>query len=107
MNWRDVLEDVLQEMEELDDLVFPDEETDSQSDSEDADEETESLAERVLSNYLQLENYEWDQRAEFIEALKKIISTGDLVEYFRIGSLLIYLSERRFLADEIFEFLDY
>jgi hypothetical protein len=106
-NWKEIAEEVVSELETLDDLVYPDEPV-SQTDSEEIDERdrAEIVAEKLLEDYLQLSNFYDRERYELVDAIKKIITNGDLKEYYEIGTLLIYLSERRAVASDLEEFLE-
>jgi hypothetical protein len=110
-NWKEIAEEVLRELEWIDDLVYPDEpetQTDTDSDSEEVEEKdhAEIVAEKLLEDYLHLSNFYDRERYELIDAIKKIIQNGDLREYYEIGCMLIYLSERRSVANDLSEYLE-
>jgi hypothetical protein len=111
MDWREIAEDVLKELNWLDDLIFEeaDSQADTDSDSEEEFEEKDSgeiIAEKLLEDYLHLSDFYDRERYELIEGIKKILVNGDLKQYFEIGTLLIYLSERRSIASDLEEFLE-
>lgn len=65
--WKLIGEEVSADLEQLDDLVYPDE-TDTDSDE---DSESNSIVDRILEWHLQIENYNYDQQLEMLEALKR------------------------------------
>jgi hypothetical protein len=108
MNWRDLLEDILKELDGLDDVIFPDEESDSQQEEESDDEEMsiEEVIYSKIAQYYHLEDYDRYQIDAYLSGLASILKEGDSLELFNIGVLLIYLSERRWVRDKLTEFLE-
>jgi hypothetical protein len=112
VNWKEISEDVMRELEWLDDLIFNEEEEVSDSQADGGEEEVEErdsgeiIAERLLGDYLHLEDFYDRERFDLIEAIKKILVSGGLKQYFEIGCMLVYLSERRSVASDLEEFLE-
>lgn len=69
--------------------------------------EANSLPERILTEHLYLDSYERTSAYKYLDALKNILEYGDAMEWYSLGILLIYLSENRWVANQLFDYLDY
>jgi hypothetical protein len=108
MSWKELLEDVLKDLEGLDDVIFPDEESDSQSDGDEEEEEMsiEEVIYSKIAEYFHLEDYDRQQVDAYLSGLASILKEADSWELFNFGVLLIYMSERRWVRGKLTEFLE-
>jgi transcriptional regulator of heat shock response len=111
VNITELLRELEEELEEIDEIVNKkaveeesDEDVEEESD-EDENENSDSMLEKV-AEYLQLENYNRDQVKSYLSGLSKILKEAGLLEVYRIGALLVYLSENRKAFNELSEELE-
>jgi CO dehydrogenase/acetyl-CoA synthase beta subunit len=106
INITELLRELEEELKEIDEIVNKKAiEEEDDEDNEDENEENNSMLERI-AEYLQLENYNPDQVKSFLSGLSAILKEAGLLEAYRIGALLAYLSENREAFDKLSEELE-
>jgi hypothetical protein len=99
MKWS-ILQDVEKDLDIIEDIVYPE-------DVEEVEEveEVQSIPEKILTDFLHLDDYERSDAWAFMGALSKILEHGNVQEWYNIGALLIYLSEHKGVAYDLEEYL--
>jgi glucose-6-phosphate 1-dehydrogenase len=92
VNITELLAELTDDLKEIDEIV--NKEAIEEENSEDENENKNSMLEKV-AEYLQLENYNPEQVKSFLSGLSTILKEAGLLEAYRIGVLLVYLSENR------------
>jgi hypothetical protein len=103
INITELLKDLAGDLEEIDEIV--NKKTAKKDENENEDKSNNSMLEKV-SEYLQLENYNPDQVKSYLSGLSTILKDAGLLEAYRIGSLLAYLSENKKAFNELSEELE-
>lgn len=66
----------------------------------------ERLLELIAEEYLNLGCYSREHIDEFLTAIAKILNSGASLEYYKLGVLLLFLSENYKIADDLLDVLD-
>lgn len=110
--FKDLLQEVEKDLNLLDDIVYPEDEdiqdeNIQDEDMEDEDMEEYNLPEKILSEHLYLDSYDRTSAYKYMDAIKDILEYGDAMEWYNLGILLIYLSENRWVANKLLDYLEY
>jgi hypothetical protein len=102
-NITELLKEFAEDLKEIDEIL--NEKAIENENYEDENENNNSMLEKI-AEYLQLENYNPNQVKSFLSGLSTILKEAGLLESYRIGALLVYLSENRKAFDELSEELE-
>jgi hypothetical protein len=103
INITELLRELEEDLKEIDEII--NQKAVEEEYDEDENENNNSMLEKI-AEYLQLENYNPDQVKSFLSGLSAILKEAGLLEAYRIGALLAYLSENREAFDKLSEELE-
>jgi hypothetical protein len=103
INITELLRELAEDLKEIDEIV--NQKVAEEENDEDENENNNSMLEKI-AEYLQLENYNPDQVKSFLSGLSAILKEAGLLEAYRIGALLAYLSENKEAFDKLSEELE-
>jgi hypothetical protein len=103
INITELLAELTDDLKEIDEIA--NRKAIEEENNEDKDENKNSMLEKV-AEYLQLENYNPEQVKSFLSGLSTILKEAGLLEAYRIGTLLVYLSENREAFNKLSEELE-
>jgi hypothetical protein len=108
MNWKEILEELLKDLEYLAKIVkhADSQRADSQADSQQEDSDDRwLLIETIFSEHLHLDSYNKHQVDAYLKGLATILEEADSVELYNLGVLLIFLANKPRVADEMRDLL--